>query len=419
MLPMSSTDHQVSAAPWLFGLLALPGGIAGWGVNALLLPYMLRKHGVAVDSIAAVLAIASLPNVWSFLTSPVIDLGFSRRTSVLLFVALTAFFGCAAIFCIDSSLTVMTGILFAGQATHAMIGSAAGALMSTAEPSIRGRAAGWYQAGNVGVGAVMGGALIWLSDRVPLPLLALASFAMIFVPSLVVLFIPETPLPRLAPKLLFTAFFHDVWLVLSARRTWLGLVFFLSPVGAGGLTNLISSVGPDYHASGDLVALITGAGGGVLMGIGCVLGGWVCDRVHRKTCYAVFGMFVAASAAYLWLAPATAFTYASGYAAYSFATGLTFASLSALILEVLGRRQRGAATGYALLNSSGNFALLYMTWLDGLGYRYGGARGLMITEALLGGIGAIILLLIARHCVRCWPHLTDIHVLAAAKTATA
>jgi hypothetical protein len=60
-----------------------------------------------------------------------------------------------------------------------------------------------------------------------------------------------------------------------------------------------------------------------------------------------------------------------------------------------------------------------MTWLDGLGYRYGGVRGLMITETLAGGIGAIILLLIARHAVRCWPHLTDIHVLPAAKTATA
>ena len=416
---MRSADHLTNIPPWLFCLLALPSGVAGWSVGSLLLPYMLRKHGVAVDSIAAVLVIASLPNVWSFLTSPVNDLGFSRRTSVLLFSALIAFFGCAAIFCVDGSLAVMTVILFSSHVIATLIGSAAGALMSTVEPSIRGRAAGWYQAGNIGVSAVMGGALIWLSDRVPLPLLALAAVAIIFVPSLVVLFIPETPLPRLAPKLLFTAFFHDVWLVLSARRTWLGLVFFLSPVGAGGLTNLISSVGPDYHASGDLVALITGAGGGVLMGIGCVLGGWVCDRVHRKTCYAVFGMFVAASAAYLWLAPTTAFTYAIGYAAYSFSTGLTFAAYSALVLEVLGRRHRGAATGYALLNSSGNVALLYMTWLDGLGYRYGGVRGLMITETLAGGIGAIILLLIARHAVRCWPHLTDIHMLPAAKTATA
>jgi MFS family permease len=291
-----------------------------------------------------------------------------------------------------------------------MLGSANGALMSTVEPSVRGRAGGWCQAGNIGAGSLLGGALIWLSDRVPLPLLALAAAAMIFVPAPAVLLIHETPLPRLAPKPLFTALFRDVWLVLSGRRTWLGLVFFCAPAGTGALSNLISSVGPDYHASGDLVASITGVGGAVLMGIGCALGGWICDRFHRKTCYAAFGMFGAAAAAYLWLGPATAFTYASGYAAYSFAIGLNYAAYVALILEVLGRRTRGAATGYALLSSSGNFGLIFMTWLDGLGYQYGGARGLMMTEALVGGIGAVILLLLARHAVRSWPHLTDLPV---------
>ena len=85
-----------------------------------------------------------------------------------------------------------------------------------------------------------------------------------------------------------------------------------------------------------------------------------------------------------------------------------FASYSALILEVLGHRKRGAATGYALLSSSGNLGLVYMTWLDGLGYQWGGARGLMMTEALAGGIGALALLVLARHAVRRWPHLTDV-----------
>ena len=401
---------RASIPPWIFGFLSASSGSYGWGVAALLIPYLLRQHGVPVGRIAEVVAIASIPNVWSFLTSPIIDLGLRRRTWVLLFSGLTAACSWAAIAGSDGSLRVVTAVLFTGTVAGAMAGSASGALMSTVEPGVRGRAAGWSQAGNIGAGSLVGGALIWLSDRVPMPALALCAAAIIFLPSMAVLLIHETPLPRLAWKPLFAHLFGDVWLVLSARRTWLGLVFFCSPAGTGALSNLISSVGPDYHASGDVVAFITGAGGAVLIGSGCALGGWLCDRYHRKTCYAVFALLGASAAAYLWLAPATSFTYASGYAAYSFAIGLAYAAFSALVLEVLGRRARGAATGYALLSSSGNLPLLYMTWLDGLGYEYGGARGLMMTETLAGGFAAAVLLLLARHAVRRWPHLTDVPV---------
>jgi hypothetical protein len=36
------------------------------------------------------------------------------------------------------------------------------------------------------------------------------------------------------------------------------------------------------------------------------------------------------------------------------------------------------------------------TWLDGVGYRYGAVRGLMTVDALANGLGALVLLLIAR-----------------------
>jgi hypothetical protein len=69
-----------------------------------------------------------------------------------------------------------------------------------------------------------------------------------------------------------------------------------------------------------------------------------------------------------------------------------------VILEVLGSRRRGASTGYALMSSSGNVPNSYMTWLDGMGYRHGGARGLMVTDAVLSVVG-LILLAVSRHVV--------------------
>jgi hypothetical protein len=50
--------------------------------------------------------------------------------------------------------------------------------------------------------------------------------------------------------------------------------------------------------------------------------------------------------------------------------------------------------------SSGNVNNSYMTWLGGVGYRHAGARGLMATDAALGGVGGLILFAVARHFVK-------------------
>ena len=87
----------------------------------------------------------------------------------------------------------------------------------------------------------------------------------------------------------FRALGSDLWDVLRSRATLVGLVFFVSPVGSSAVQNLISSVGPDYHASDAQVAFVSGLAGGLLSALGCVLGGFVCDRMNRMTAYALTG----------------------------------------------------------------------------------------------------------------------------------
>jgi hypothetical protein len=72
------------------------------------------------------------------------------------------------------------------------------------------------------------------------------------------------------------------------------------------------------------------------------------------------------------------------------------------ILEVLSRTKRAAATGYSLLFSSGNVSGTYMTWLDGMGYRYAGVRGLMGVEVIGNCVGGLILFIIARYFAKRW-----------------
>jgi PAT family beta-lactamase induction signal transducer AmpG len=165
---------------------------------------------------------------------------------------------------------------------------------------------------------------------------------------------------------------------------------------------LISAVGPDYHASNAVIALVSGVGGSVLLGIGSLTGGFVCDHLNRLTVYALSGLIAAACGAYLALAPATPFTFGAGYAGYALSTGLAFTAFSALVLDVLGHGRRAAATGSSLLTSVGNLPVAYMTWLDGVGYRHAGALGLMGVDALANGGVALLLLLLAWFCASRW-----------------
>ena len=385
--------------PWLFGFLGIPNGLSN-AIIVILMPYVLRRQGVAVDRIAEIVALASIPNVWYFLYSPVVDFGLRRRTWIVLSAATAGFFAAMAVLSSTGSLGFLTVLLFASGAVGSLISSSNGALLSLLDPRVRGRASGWYQAGNLGGGTVGGGVAIWLADRVSLPWLGLGVFTLIVLPATAALLIEEPARRARALLPLFTDLFADLRDLLWSRRTLFGLAFFLSPVGSAAVANLASGLGPDYHAPASEVMWISGIAGGLLSAFGSLIGGFVCDRMNRMQAYALSGGLAALFAAYLGFAPHTPWTYALGYSSYSITAGFAYAVFTALVLEVMGRRRHAAGTAYSLFVSTGNLPILYMTWLDGVGYRYGAVRGLMTVDALANGLGALLLLLIARSAAR-------------------
>jgi PAT family beta-lactamase induction signal transducer AmpG len=399
----SALSHN---AAWLFGVVVLPYGFTG-SVTVLLMPYLLRKYGMPVDQIAQVITIAILPTIWSFLWSPLADTGLRRRSWAIVSAFSAGVAAVAAILGIHGSVVLLTALLFLSNAFAGLLSSSCGALLTAMPESLRGRAAGWYQAGNVGGGAIGGGLVIWLADHASLPMVAAAIGAAMMLPSLAALLIAE-PLPvRRVLGAQLIGMLHDLRAVLRSRRTWLGLVFFLSPVGTAAIGNLISGVGQDYHASGAEVALVTGVAGGLLSAFGCFIGGVVADKMSRMVAYALAGGLAAVFGAWLALAPATPFTYGAAYSGYSIAAGFAYAVYTALLLDVVGKRQHAAAFAYSALNASGNASIAYMTWLDGVGYKHWGARGLMGVDALANGGFAIILLLVATFAGHHWHHRAD------------
>jgi predicted MFS family arabinose efflux permease len=158
---------------------------------------------------------------------------------------------------------------------------------------------------------------------------------------------------------------------------------------------------------------ISGIAGGLLSALGSLVGGFVCDRMNRMLAYALSGGLSALFAIYLAFAPATPWTYGLGYSGYSIAAGFAYAVFTALVLEVLGHRHHAAGTAYSLFVATGNFPILYMTWLDGVGYKHGAVRGLMTVDALANGLGAVVLLLVARSAGRYFRKSEEAEAVAA------
>lgn len=60
------------------------------------------------------------------------------------------------------------------------------------------------------------------------------------------------------------------------------------------------------------------------------------------------------------------------------------------VLEVIGGRQRLAATGYSVLSSVSNLPVVYMSWLCGSAYQYIGVQGPMAFNALANAVAAVL-----------------------------
>ncbi len=379
-------------APWLFGFLGFPIGFS-YGVQTILMPYLLRKAGVPVDRIAGAVAVSCIPYIWYFLWSPLADSGLPRRAWVLISVTGAGLTASAAVLNLNASLTTLTALLFLMSAFAGLLSSANGPLLAAVPETQRGKVAGHYNMGTWGAGAIGGGATIWLADNASLPTLAIAIAAVMIAPGLVALCIQEpTPVRH--------AYVSQVRAIFKSPRTWLRLLFFLSPVGSAAVGTLISGLGPDYQASSTEVLWVSGMAGGMLNATGSFLGGIVANRMNRMAAYSLTGMVAAAAAAYLALAPATPFTYAAGYAVYAIAAGFGWAVYTSLVLDVVGDKQQPTAAPWAILNAAGNIPIAYMTWLDGVGYKHWGVRGLMGVDAAANLSAALMLLIVAALAIR-------------------
>ena len=395
MAPGEKTRISPSTSPATFFVLVLPHGISA-GFTSITLPFVLTRAGFPVALSASIVAIGVSANLWRFLWGPVADLTLTlRRWYVVGLLAAAASLLLLGIVPFrQNTFALLITLVFVSQVAATFVVLPVGGLMAhTVEPGEKGRAAGWYQAGNLGGIGLGGGAGVWLvshfSTAVASAVLTAAMVAcagsLAFVPDVRPLV--NTPIGRRMREI-----GRDFRELLRSPIALLVTILVMSPIGAGAATNRWSAVASDWRATPDAVALVTGVLSGIASALGCVIGGWSCDRIGRW--WAIFGSgsAMAGVAAVMATAPHTPVAYDIGVLFYAASTGWAWAAFSALLLYAIGRG--AASTKYATLSSLGNLPTTYMTAFDGWVHDRSDAAGMLNAEALLG-IGSVVLGLIA------------------------
>ena len=390
---MSRPEPRPHIHPSVFMVLILPFGVMA-GYVTVALAYLFSKAGIPVGQVAALVAIGIVPHTWKFAWAPLVDTTLSRKSWYLIANAASAVgILITAILPIKAgSLPLLTLVILVSNFAVTFLGMATDSLMAYGTPpELKGRAGGWFQAGNLGGAGIGGGAGLWLAQRLPSPWMAgailagaclLCSVGLVFLPE------PVSTIRDAAFRKTFVNLAKDLWGVARSRMGFLALFLCFLPIGSGAASNLWSAVAADWSASADTVALVTGVVGGILSGGGCLIGGWICDRMDRKTCYVIYGVLQAGCAAGMALAPRTEAMYVVWTSVYALITGLTYAGFTAFVLEAIGTG--AAATKYNVFASLSNAPIYYMTLIDGWAHTRWGPGGMLNTEAAIGMAGMVL-----------------------------
>jgi MFS family permease len=206
-------------------------------------------------------------------------------------------------------LATLQALLVVGSFASTLLAMAVESLLAVSVPdSHRGRAAGWFQAGNLGGVGMGGGLALWLVQSAHwstgaaagtlLAVCGVCCMGLLRVREPIVRDHHHESLAAHAGRL-----FKELQALVRSRVGALALAICFLPIGSGAAQNLWAAVAGNWHASAGTVALVNGVLGGIMAAAGCIVGGWVCDRMDRKTAYCVYGALQSIAAVAMAVSP--------------------------------------------------------------------------------------------------------------------
>lgn len=379
--------------PIVYLVLYLPYGI-GTGYVTVTLAWLLSHAGASVEQVAVLAGMALLPNTWKVLWAPIIDTTLSAKLWFMLSVSvLAASLAGIAVLPLKTDLLGVYGWLVLASSVAATVTSMAVArFMAIDTPDeLKGQAGGWSQAGNLGGSGLGGGAGLWLAVHTGHPWIAGAVLGVVCMASALPLLTLAEPGRVADGRSYGETLVETARDVLSLARTRIGLLacfIMLLPIGSGGLTQLWGAIGKDWGADADMVALVGGLLSGLVSIPGCIAGGYLADRIDKKTAYNLFGLGLAAVTAAMVFGPRTPASFLVFACLYNLVVGFCYGAYSAVTLEAIGKG--AAATKFNLISSISNVPLLVVTLVDGWAETKFGASGMLWAETVMG-VGGVAL----------------------------
>jgi PAT family beta-lactamase induction signal transducer AmpG len=380
--------------PWLFSLLIAPNAVLAYGIIAGVLSYLLRKEGVGIGRSSEIISLLILPQTIYFLWSPITDFWIRRRTWLIVGAVASALTLAAAFHGrrLDTPTSVV--LMFLSACFGQLIVSSCGGMMGTLRSEATRRKAGSvYQAAALAFGALGVFVLARLAERMGMGPLGWIAAALIALPSLAALAAPEQVREKgQSIQQTFACIWQEFKSTFLRWRAVPYTLLMLFPMASGALIGLLPGIAQDYHVSGQQIAWMNGLAGALLTASGALVAPLIPARIRASVAYLSICLINQALLVILWLGPLSPSTYFIGATLYLFTIGTCYAMFTAVVLEFLGQSGKSGSGRYSIINSLGNVPVVYMTALDGRGGKLWGARGVAGTDAVIGAIGAAILL---------------------------
>jgi PAT family beta-lactamase induction signal transducer AmpG len=377
---MIEGQRRAVAPVWLMGLTNAVFGMYG-GIMVISVPQLLSARHVPEATIAAMTAAMISPGFWSFLVSPVLDVRFSRRWYAVSTAALAAALLVLALLNLDR-LALVEAFLVAGFFFANLYQSALGGwLSSIITAAEENKLSVWVTIGNIGAGGAMAvatGELVRdLSPALAAPLLG----AVVLLPIAVFPWMQAPGPDRRLARESFPQFFGEVVSLLKRPPVLIAIFLFMAPAATFSLTNFLSGLGSDFHASTRFVGLVGGIG--VLFGgiSGCFLFRLIDHLLPLRLLYLAIGAAGAVFTLALMVLPRTPATFAVALIGENVFQALAITASTAIAFETIGRRNPLAATTYCLMISASNVPISYMLFVDGAGYARRGVAGSYAADA--------------------------------------
>jgi PAT family beta-lactamase induction signal transducer AmpG len=380
---MSKQSVSRAQRVWLMGFA---NSTYGFGYAAVLVtaPQLLALHGVAEPVIAGMTTLALSSSLLVFAVAPVLDTLISRRawsiglgligamlTTLVLLVSTTSHFLGAA--------------LAADALVLSLYNSAVGGWLGAALPKSSDETIGtWFTIGNAsgfGLGALtqywllihtragLGAALVGVATLIPLAALPL---------------IPANDAGRKAVHESFRSLARDVVQLVRQPLVLRVLVMFILPCAAFTLTNAFGGMGPDFHATDNMVSVANGIGAVVTGLFASILARLFLKWVSAPMLYLATGSLGAAFTLSLLALPHSPATYLLAVLGENAAQSFAQVSQNAIIFRSIRQGSPLASSQFGLLSTAFVVPYVYMQGLDGVGYKLaGGVTGSFTMDALV------------------------------------